>query len=262
MRALSNKPEMDHLHPEESLQGGAEALGCGRADLQQGALYGLGAENNLIKSASGQLSPTSSTILPMWAPDSISTWAAAAPASGNTLKITGRIFCASIRGHIFSRSAAAMALLNSMLRGRKVEGGYGQAPPQDSVEVHLGLAAAEQGNNRQAPVVGQTLQLARHVVTGDHVQNHVNPFTGGELLDHLHEILGAVIDGSFGAKPLAGRTLLGTAGSRKNTMTQRPRHLNRGDADPAGAALHQQRLALSQAAAFKDIDPNRERGLR
>ena len=86
------------------------------------------------------LSPISNTILPICAPDSISPCASPASARGNTLKITGRILFASISGHIFSFNAAAMALLNSTLRGRKVEVVlWSNAAPQDFAEIHLCL---------------------------------------------------------------------------------------------------------------------------
>ena len=65
--------------------------------------------------------PTRSMIFPICALLSISRWAAAASASGNSLWITGAQRPASSAGHTLARRSSAMAPFCAVLRGRMVE---------------------------------------------------------------------------------------------------------------------------------------------
>src|SRR5690606_9815150 len=73
-----------------------------------------------------------------------------------------------------------------------------------------------------------------------------------------------------GTELFAGAAFFLAAGSGEDAMAKRARQLNRGDADAAAAALHQQRfiaaiqstLAAPELAALEDIAPDREKRFR
>src|SRR5574340_259022 len=139
--------------------------------------------------------------------------------------------------------------------------GNRQAAAQRLAEIHCYAAAAEEGDERKAPVVGQRIQLARDVVPGDHVEYDIGNTPVRELLDDGREILVAVVDGALGAQLLAGAALLVAAGGGEHAMPEGVRHLDRGDADAAAASLHQQRLSRRQMRAVEHVAPDGEESL-
>ena len=204
-----------------------------------------------------------STILPMCWFDSISACALAASAAGEGAVDHGldrRRSPAAARP--WPCSACAIAALNATGPRPQRRAGDRQAPAQHQAGIELALDAALHRDDDQPAVLGQALDLARHVGAGDHVEDHVDALAAGELLRLFGEVLGLVVDGVVGAELQAGLALVVAAGRGDHRGAQRLGHLDRRDADAAGAALDQQGLARLQAAAVEHVAPHGEEGLR
>jgi hypothetical protein len=55
----------------------------------------------------------------------------------------------------------------------------GQAPAQDLAEIDFGLSSAKQGDDQQATVVCQSVDLPRNVIAAGHVEDHIDAFAAG-----------------------------------------------------------------------------------
>jgi hypothetical protein len=84
----------------------------------------------------------------------------------------------------------------------------------------------------------------------------------GELLADLHKILGTVIDRDIGAVIEAGPAFLVAARGGQHRGAKRLRKLDRGDADAARAALHQEDLSRLKVHPLEDIGPHGGESLR
>src|SRR3954464_8511981 len=135
-----------------------------------------------------------------------------------------------------------------------------EAPAHDLVDVELGLVAAQEGDEHEPTVVGEALELLRHVVAADHVENYVDALASGGGLDLGREVLRLVVDRLVGAEPLAGSAFLIGPSGREHAVARGLRHLDGAHADARGAALHEERLARREARAVVDIAPDGEEG--
>ena len=140
--------------------------------------------------------------------------------------------------------------------------GDGEPPLHDRLDVQLGLHAVERRDFHQPPFERERVDVARKVVAADHVQHDVDAASRGQLADHGDKVGLAVVDGALGAEPLARRALLGRPGGREYSRPARLRQLNRGRADAARPAVHQDRFARLQASPLEDVRPDGEERLR
>jgi hypothetical protein len=92
-------------------------------------------------------------------------------------------------------------------------------------------------------------EFARQVRRADHVEDHVDAAVVRQRLDDLDEILGLVVDRTLGAERLACPAFVRRAGRREHAETERMRDLDGRHADPARAALHQQRFCSPPSPA-------------
>lgn len=53
--------------------------------------------------------------------------------------------------------------------------GDGETAAKHETRVQLGLDASLNGNDHQAPILGETFDLAGDVIACDHVQHHIHP---------------------------------------------------------------------------------------
>ena len=206
--------------------------------------------------------PTVSTIFPTCALDSISSCARAASASGNVAWITGLMRPASMSGQIFSSRSRATSPLKATGRGRSVPPVIVRRRRRIWSKETSPLPPAEQGEDHDAPVVGQRADVALHVVAGHHVEDHVGAPAAGEGLHLGDEVLRPVVDGAIGAQRLAGAALLVAAGGDEHAVAQGAGHLDGRDADAARAPVHQQHLARRQPPAAPHHAPDGEERLR
>ena len=93
------------------------------------------------------------------------------------------------------------------------------------------------------PSTASSIEVARHVLAADHVENHVDAAAAGQIADRGHEIGLAIVDRALGAEPLARRALLRRAGGREDARAERARQLDRRRADAARSAVDERRLA-------------------
>src|SRR5882762_3922488 len=144
----------------------------------------------------------------------------------------------------------------------RAQGGAGdrEAPAQDVVQVERRLAAAQEGDDDDAAVVGEALQLAVDVVAPDHIEDHIDTLAAGRFLHRGDEILGPVVYGAVGAELHTGRALLRAARSREHLVTEGFHDLNRGDPDSGGPSLHEEGLAGLDPGAIEDVAPHCEEG--
>lgn len=139
--------------------------------------------------------------------------------------------------------------------------GDGEALAQHQAGIETTLDTALHGNDDDAPVLGQTFDLAPDVVAGHHVEHHIHALATGDALHLLHEVLVAVVDRMVGAQLEAGSALVGTAAGGNHDGAGRLGQLDRRHADTAGAALHEQGLTRLQTAAVEHVAPDGEEGL-
>ena len=55
----------------------------------------------------------------------------------------------------------------------------------------------QHGDDHQAPIVGEALQLPVYVLAAHHVEHHVDPAALCRVPDHGHEVLAPILDGPF-----------------------------------------------------------------
>ena len=135
-------------------------------------------------------------IFPMCSLLSIRRWAPAASASGNrecTIGLIAPRF--DQRPHLRLERPRDGPSFCSTVRG--AEGGPGdrQPPEHDGQHVELlDLRAVLHRDDHEPALGGETLQIPREVVAGDHVEHHVDAASAGECADALDEIFLAVVD--------------------------------------------------------------------
>ena len=137
-----------------------------------------------------------------------------------------------------------------LLDGAGTQGGPGHRQPLEHDRQHvepLDLRPALHRDDHEPALDGETFQVPRHVVAGHHVEHHVHATPTGERADVLDEVLVAVVDGRVGSEGEAGG--------------ERLRELDRGGADAARSAVHENRLAFGEVGAIEDVGPYREEGL-
>src|SRR6185437_12071353 len=100
--------------------------------------------------------------------------------------------------------------------------------------------------------------VARKIRAADHVEDDVDAASAGEPLNLGGEIGGAVVEGLHRAELATGRDFLVRAGGGVDRGAERARELDRGDANPRGAAMHQRALARGQSTCLKQIGPDGE----
>ena len=140
--------------------------------------------------------------------------------------------------------------------------GDGQAAAHDLGQADAVHAVAGlDGDQEQAPVLGQAVEVALKIGASDQVEDGVNTAAAGQAAYALDEILAAIVDGGFGAQREAGCAFFRRAGGGVWDGAEAACELDRGAADAAGAAMDQHRLAGRQAADAEQVGPDGEIGL-
>ena len=116
----------------------------------------------------------------------------------------------------------------------------------------------QERDDHQPAFERETLQVLLDVIAADHVEHDVDAALGGYPGDLDGEILFPIIDRVIGADVAAIRSLVRVADGRDHGRSKRLRELYRAKPDPARAAMHEERLALFQAAALEHVVPHGE----
>src|SRR5262245_14544674 len=141
------------------------------------------------------------------------------------------------------------------------KGGTGnrQTSTKYAAEVDGRAVAAHEADDDQAAFDGEPDEIASDVLASDDIENDVDTAAAGDLLDHVHEIFRAVVDGALRAKLLTGTAFVVGTGGREHAGAARRGQLDGGCADTARAAVEQRRFAGAEPAAIEDIRPDREK---
>ena len=108
----------------------------------------------------------------------------------------------------------------------------------------------------------RSAQVPLDVVAADHVENEVDAFAAGLLLDHLDEVVRLIIDRNRCAQLSAFRAFFGRSGRREDARAEFAGELDGGRADAARAAMDQEALPGPEVSALEHVGPDREKGLR
>src|SRR6202011_4296387 len=122
---------------------------------------------------------------------------------------------------------------------------------EDGAHVDFRPRSADQRNHDDSALESGDFQIARDIAAGNHVQGDVDPLAPGLRAHHLDEVLRAVIDSSYGAKPLAGTRLVVRSCGRENARSPRRGELDGGGADAAGAAMNKHGVSRLAMAAIE-----------
>src|SRR2546429_586565 len=128
-------------------------------------------------------------------------------------------------------------------------------------QARLAGATALQADHHQPAADGQGRDVARQVVTALDVEDDVDAAPAGRVEDRGEEVHLGVVDGDLRAQ-LAQGLVLGRARGGQDPRAARRRELDRERADPATAAVHQQRLAFGEPGRGAEVGPDRARDLR
>ncbi|MCY1301698.1 hypothetical protein D9M70_513230 [compost metagenome] len=139
----------------------------------------------------------------------------------------------------------------------------GQALGQHGEEVQFPGRPLDHADLHDAPVHGGGLEVPRHIVAGDDVDDDVHALACGGLHHRFDEVLLLVVDRDVGAEAQAGLALLLAAhrGDDLRGAEGLGQH-GRGCADAGGATVDQQGLALPEPAALEQVDPDGHEGFR
>src|SRR3984885_813867 len=169
--------------------------------------------------------------------------------------------CGPHRPDLFSQRGNDRRLLRNGARAQR-RTGNGEMLALDRAKVRLDLGAGHQRHEAQPAFTRQQFDLARDVVAADHIEDRTDTASARGLLAHRHEILRPVVDRDVGAEVTTRGALLVRARGRQHSAAERLGKLDRGDADPAGAALNKKCLARSQVHPFEHVGPHRAERLR
>ena len=122
-------------------------------------------------------------------------------------------------------------------------------------------AALHERDLHQSPFECQALQVLRHVVAADHVENHVDAAFRCDPRDLGFKILRPVIDRMIGAHFPAERNFVGIACGREYGGAESFRQLDRGESDAARSAMHEKCLALREPRTIEHVVPHRKERL-
>ena len=134
--------------------------------------------------------------------------------------------------------------------------GDGQVFALDRAEIGLDLRPTHQGDEAQPSLVGEQVDLPRDIVAAHHVEDRVDAAPAGELAAHGDEVLGAVVDRDIGAEVPAGGAFRLRPRGGQHLAAPCLGELDRGDADAAGTALDQERLARLQMHPVEHVGPH------
>ena len=133
-----------------------------------------------------------------------------------------------------------------------------QPPQHQRQEVQFAHAALQERDQDQTAITPQQADIPGQVRAADHVQHHIHALAGGELARPQHEVLGAIVDGLRGPEFAAEARLLIAAHGDDRRRTDMACQLDRGQADAAGAAVHQHALAAREPSHPDQVCPDRK----
>ena len=110
----------------------------------------------------------------------------------------------------------------------------------------------------QPPFEGQQAEILLEVIPAHHVEDDIDSCRTDDASRFFSEIVRAVVDHVVGADRLRERSLVTIAYGRNHGRAPRLGDLDRRVTDAAAAAMDQDGLARTQAAALDDIGPDRE----
>ena len=122
-----------------------------------------------------------------------------------------------------------------------------------------GLGVVVEADREVAPAEGAAGPEHLGLVAADRVEDDVGAAVAGLVHDHVEDVLGGVVDRAGGAELGAERGLLGAAGHRDHPGAGRDRELDGRRTDRAGAAAHQDGLALLERRPAR-AEPGARRG--
>ena len=149
-------------------------------------------------------------------------------------------------GHTFALTAAATAPFSWTDRARSVEP-VSVSRLRAAASYRVALRPALQPDLHEPAFDREHVDIARHVVAADHVEDDVDAASAGRVADGRDEIRLAIVDRALGAEPFAGRAFLREPAVANTREPRRVRQLNRDRADPARAAVNQNPLARLRA---------------
>src|SRR5690606_36704648 len=138
-------------------------------------------------------------------------------------------------------------------------GGDGGLLLQDRGEIELALDAALQADDDQPAPSRERLDVPRQVLRADDVEDDVGSTV---LATRLDEVLLAVVDDYVGAQPANHLGLRGATDGGDHRRAEGLGELDRGGADPAAAAVHEKRLALTEPRHLEHVRPDSGERLR
>src|SRR5690606_22450774 len=127
-----------------------------------------------------------------------------------------------------------------LLRRAAAQHGAVDAQPagEHAGQVELAGGAFLHADDDEAAVRGERAQVAVEVLGADDVEHHVDAALAGGLARPLDEVLAAVVD-AVGAERLAAGDARGAARGGEHDRAGGAQQLDRGRADAAGAAVHE-----------------------
>ncbi len=106
-----------------------------------------------------------------------------------------------------------------------------------------------------AAIVGQALQVARHIAAGHHIEDDIHAALLCDPLHFGHEIAIFIVDGVIRTDCPRRHAFIIRTASDDYFDTKQLTKLDRHGADTAGSAMNQYAVAFAGIAAFKDIMP-------
>src|SRR5262249_26790520 len=135
----------------------------------------------------------------------------------------------------------------------KRRAGYRDPAAHDGAQVDVRTHAAKRRDDDNAAIVRDAFELARQVITGHHIEDHVDAASAGEIFDHRGEVLALVVDAACGTELLACAALLIVARGCVHLVSHRRCKLDGSDADPAASTLYEQAFARGKTRAIEDV---------
>ncbi len=156
-----------------------------------------------------------------------------------------------------------MARFSSAVRGRIVEPVTVRRLTMIGRKIDLfGHGAAEEGDDRQAAILGERGDVLFEIGGADHVEHDIDAMTAGLGLDDVGKILALVVDCPLRAELFAGFAFLLRTCGRIDLGAEGAGELDRRRADAAGAAVDENAFAFRQPRHLEKVCPDGEEGFR
>src|SRR5205823_12692817 len=105
---------------------------------------------------------------------------------------------------------------------------------------------------------GERIQITHDVIAADHVKDNVHAAAISLFLYQRNEIFTMIVNRACSSEIHTGLAFFRIAGSGEYAVATRMHQLNRGGANTAAAAMHEERLARLQSGGVEHIAPDGE----